>query len=65
MNVGDVVIFNGNKFVIKWIYESGLCFGPFDHALLSGCWSRMEVKDLAFVTAAGIDKIEKNMIKKR
>jgi spore germination protein KC len=31
--------------------------------LLSGCWSRMEVNDLAFVTAAGIDKMENGKIR--
>lgn len=30
---------------------------------LSGCWSRIEVNDLAFVTAAGIDKMEDGKIR--
>ena len=25
MNIGDRVIFNGEKFVIQWIYDSGFC----------------------------------------
>ncbi|WP_018933221.1 Ger(x)C family spore germination protein [Gracilibacillus lacisalsi] len=28
--------------------------------VLTGCWDRIEVNDLAFVTATGIDKIEEN-----
>ncbi|WP_194841372.1 Ger(x)C family spore germination protein [Salinibacillus xinjiangensis] len=28
--------------------------------VLTGCWDRVEVNDLAFVTATGIDKIEEN-----
>ncbi|MDQ0903563.1 Ger(x)C family spore germination protein [Paenibacillus sp. V4I7] len=31
--------------------------------ILSGCWSRIEVNDLAFVTAAGIDKMEDGKIR--
>ncbi|NOU86435.1 Ger(x)C family spore germination protein [Paenibacillus sp. LMG 31460] len=31
--------------------------------VLSGCWSRIEVNDLAFVTAAGIDKMEDGKIR--
>ena len=25
LNIGDKVIFNGEKFIIQWIYESGYC----------------------------------------
>ncbi|WP_449619913.1 hypothetical protein [Robertmurraya sp. Marseille-Q9965] len=29
--------------------------------VLTGCWDRTEVNDLAFVTATGIDKLEDNL----
>ena len=34
-----------------------LCYFPFvGYFLLSGCWDRVEVNDLAIVTAAGFDQ---------
>ncbi|UFU00614.1 Ger(x)C family spore germination protein [Radiobacillus kanasensis] len=44
--------------IYKRIYLLILCL-----FLLTGCWDRVEVNDLAFVTASGFDKLEENKLR--
>jgi len=40
-----------------------LLFGVITVFLLTGCWNRIEVNDIAIVTAIGLDLVEDNMIR--
>jgi len=42
------------KMKLKWLH-CAVCL-----LLLTGCWDRVEINDLAFVTATGVDKEEEN-----